>query len=189
MATPDRVSRDRGAVRAHGGDDGGKRKSRKGIVWLVLGLAALALLALLLILLIDGGKEKPAPQAGGPPPAQQGAPSAQPTAGGQPVALRDLRPQVGQTASAQAAVVQAVNPNEGFWVGTSQTDRVYVEYGGDVGETEATFVPQVGQKVNLTGPVRAAPKDPGERLNLTPPDAQQVKSQGGYVNADRVTSG
>jgi len=76
---------------------------------------------------------------------------------------------------------------EGFWVGSSEQDRVYVEWGGDVGSDEATYVPNVGEKVNLTGPVRPAPQDPERTLNLSAPEAELVSSQGGYVNADEVT--
>jgi hypothetical protein len=79
------------------------------------------------------------------------------------------------------------NALEGFWVGSSAQDRVYVEWGGDVGADEATYRPKVGEKVNLTGPVRPAPEDPAQTLNLKAADADLVRSQGGYINADDVT--
>ncbi len=40
--------------------------------------------------------------------------------------------------------------------------------------------------VDLTGPVRPAPQDPAQTLNLEAADAQVVEQQGGYVNADEV---
>ena len=53
--------------------------------------------------------------------------------------------------------MQSVNGNEGFFVGSSATERVYVEWGGDVGEDEASrFSPQKGERVNLTGPLQPA---------------------------------
>jgi hypothetical protein len=63
--------------------------------------------------------------------------------------------------------VQSVVKDEGFWVGSSQRNRVHVEYGGDVGVDENQGVePSVGDKVNLTGPVRTAPENPARTLNL-----------------------
>ncbi len=100
---------------------------------------------------------------------------------------------VGQDATGKDVVVQSVvqsadDPNqlEGFFVGTSQQDRVYVEWGGEVGTNEADYQPKVGEKVNLEGPVRPSPEDPARTLKLDEADAQVVKSQGGFVNADRV---
>jgi hypothetical protein len=85
--------------------------------------------------------------------------------------------------------VQSVNGNEGFFVGSSATDRVYVEWGGDVGEDESSrFQPQKGQKVDLTGPVQAAGPTQLRKLKLSPEDAELVRSQGAFVNADRVSA-
>ena len=55
-----------------------------------------------------------------------------------------------------------------------------------VGENEASFVPKVGDHVNLRGPVRPAPANPAQTLKLQPQDAQLVGSQGAFVNADEV---
>jgi len=61
--------------------------------------------------------------------------------------------------------VQSVVEDEGFWVGSSALDRVYVEYGGDVGADETQgFAPEVGDTVDLTGELRPAPADPGKTL-------------------------
>ena len=75
---------------------------------------------------------------------------------------------------------------EGFSVGSGAQDRVYVEWGGDVGSDEASYTPNVGEKVQLSGPVRPAPENPEQTLNLNAADAELVRSQGGYVNADEV---
>jgi hypothetical protein len=77
---------------------------------------------------------------------------------------------------------------EGFWVGSSKQDRVYVEWGGDVGAAEANFQPEVGQRVNLTGPVNAAPEKAARMLHLDKADAKLVGEQGAYVNAEDVTA-
>lgn len=86
-------------------------------------------------------------------------------------------------------VSNAEDPNalEGFWVGTSDQDRTYVEWGGDVGADEADYRPTEGETVNLAGPIRPAPENPAQTLNLNDADAAIVQSQGGYVNADTVT--
>jgi hypothetical protein len=57
----------------------------------------------------------------------------------------------GTRAEGNAVVVQSVVGDSGFWVGTSEQDRVYVEYGGDVGEKEggAPFQAREGEPVNL----------------------------------------
>jgi hypothetical protein len=101
---------------------------------------------------------------------------------------------VGQDATGENVVVQSVVRNaeendtlEGFWVGSSEQDRTYVEWGGTVGSNEADYTPQVGEKLNLTGPVRPAPENPETALKLNAADAELVKSQGGFVNADEVS--
>ncbi len=98
----------------------------------------------------------------------------------------DLSGFVGDDAQCTGVVVQSVVDDDGFWVGTSQSDRVYVEYGGDVGETEegSSFVPAVGDRVDLSGPIRPAPQNPGRTLRLRQADNDLVRRQGAYVNAD-----
>jgi hypothetical protein len=41
--------------------------------------------------------------------------------------------------------------------------------------------------VDLEGPVRAAPSDPAGVLELKASDAAQVKDEGAYINANRVS--
>lgn len=84
--------------------------------------------------------------------------------------------------------MQSVNGNEGFFVGESVDERVYVEWGGDIGEDEASkFQPKQGQKVQLTGPVQKADSGTLAKLKLSGADRQLVTSQGGFVNAETVT--
>ena len=154
---------------------GGLRK----LLPLLLGLLLAILVAVLLISLIGGDDDGSSSDAGAltagntqllPPPAD------------------GLSGQVGQTVAGKDVVVQSVNGNEGFSVGSSTTDRVYVEWGGDVGMNEASkFQPQKGDRVNLTGPLQAAGPTQLRKLKLSQADAQLVRSQGAFVNADRVT--
>jgi hypothetical protein len=104
-----------------------------------------------------------------------------------PPPANGLSAQAGETATGKDVVVQSVNGNEGFFVGSSATERVYVEWGGDVGENEASrFRPQKDQRVNLTGPLQPAGTTQLSKLKLSAADAELVRSQGAFVNADRV---
>jgi hypothetical protein len=156
-----------------------RRGGLRRLLPLLLGLLAI-LLAILLISLLSGGDD-----GGGASDAGRlnagGAQLLPPPAGG-------LSDQVGTTATGKDVVVQSVNGNEGFFVGSSSNDRVYVEWGGDVGENEASqFQPKKGDKVNLTGPVQAADAEQLRKLKLSADDRELVQSQGAFVNADRVT--
>ena len=164
-----------GARRVEATRGGGRRK----LLPLLLGLLMAALLAILLISLISGDDDNSSSEAG-----RLNAGGAQllpPPTGG-------LSKEVGKTATGKDVVVQSVNGNEGFFVGSSTKDRVYVEWGGDVGENEASqFQPQEGDRVNLTGPLQAAGPEQLRKLKLSEADAQSVRSQGAFVNADRVS--
>lgn len=152
---------------------------------LLLGQLLAALLAILLIALIGGGDDGDDGRGAGSNAGQLHAGGAQLL----PPPETGLSRQAGGTASGKDVVVQSVNSNEGFFVGSSATDRVYVEWGGDVGEDEASrFQPQEGQKINLTGPVQAAGPRQIQKLKLSAADAEVVRSQGAFVNADRVSA-
>ena len=150
----------RGARRVKGGHrSGGLRK----LLPLLLGLLLAILLALLVISLIGGDDDKSSSDTGALTAGN--AKVLPPPAGG-------LSGQVGETVSGKDVVVQSVNGNEGFFVGSSAKDRVYVEWGGDVGENEASkFQPQEGDKVNLTGPLQAAGPEQLRKLKLSEADA------------------
>jgi len=157
------------------GGRGGLRKLLPLLLLLLLG----ALLAIALISMIGGDDDQGSSDAG------------RLSAGGAqliPAPANGLSSEVGKSATGRDVVVQSVNGNEGFFVGSSTKDRVYVEWGGDVGADEATFQPEVGQRVDLSRPVKAAPEKAARVLNLDKTDAQLVKRQGAYVNAEDVTA-
>jgi hypothetical protein len=196
MATP-RTTRDRArSPEAYTAGDGGGPRKRRGWLWGLLGL--LALLAVLLIALLSGGNDEntggaqPSPSADAAAPAQagDGAAAGSLTARNEsllPVPSGGLGTYETEPATGRQVTVQSVVQDEGFWVGTSSRDRVYVEYGGDVGENEPQNAePAVGDKVNLSGEMRPAPEHPGRTLRLADQDAQQVSRQGAYINADNV---
>jgi hypothetical protein len=99
----------------------------------------------------------------------------------------DIAGRIDQQATGEAVTVQSVT-DSGFFVGTSAQDRRFIEWGGDVGENEAgdIFRPEVGDKVNLSGPIKEAPQDPAQTLDLPEDEAALVSEQGAYVNADSV---
>ncbi len=167
-----------GARRAGGTHSGGSRK----LLPLLLGLLAAIAVVLLLISLIGGDDSD-----GG----TTGSNAGRLTANGVsllPPPASGLSAQAGKTATGKNVVVQSVNGNEGFFVGSSAKERVYVEWGGDVGENEASrFRPQKDQRVNLTGPVQPAGARQLSKLKLSAADAELVRAQGAFVNADRVT--
>ena len=171
---------------AHAAGEGPRRRRGLGWLWWLLGLLALAGI-IALVLALAGGDGDDSGQAGG----QLRAGDTQLL----PVPAGGLGSLVGQRVEGRQVVVQSVvrgqeDPDalEGFWVGSSEQDRVYVEWGGDVGADEATYQPEAGQRVNLEGPVKAAPQEAARVLNLDGPDARLVEEQGAYVNADRVTA-
>jgi hypothetical protein len=186
-----------------------RRRRGRGWLWALLALVAAALIAALALGLFDGDDDggQTAGQGQGAT-KQQGAGSAQEggtatDAGGSlsvggtsilPPPAGGLGDYVGQDATGKSVVVQSVvrnaeddNTLEGFWVGTGEQDRVYVEWGGTVGSNEADYMPNVGEKVNLTGPVRPAPANPETALKLNAADAELVRAHGGFVNADEVS--
>ena len=181
-----------------------KRRGGGWWKWLLLLLALLALI-LVLVLLFSGDDDDESASQGVSTTAQESAPSGGSgdeatsgaaagagtlTAAGTSLlssAGGNIEGSVGQDATGENLKVLSVVEDEGFFAGTSEADRVYVEYGGDVGEDEQdSGLPQVGDTVNLTGPVRPAPEDPAQTLNLDAAEAKVVTDQGAYVNAETV---
>jgi hypothetical protein len=159
-------------------DRSGGRGGLRKLLPLLLLLLLAALIAAALISMIGGDGDS------GSDAGRLSAGSAQllPTPAG------GLSGEVGKTASGKDLIVQSVNGNEGFFVGSSSQDRVYVEWGGDIGQNEASqFQPKEGDKVNLTGPVQSAGAEQLRKLKLSAEDRELVRSQGAFVNADRVT--
>ena len=174
-ARPTGATGSRRVERRSGG--GGLRK----LLPLLLGLLLAVLLAILLISLLGGDDDSDKSGSAAGKLNAGGAQLLPPPSGG-------LSGEVGKTATGKDVVVQSVNGNEGFFVGSSTKDRVYVEWGGDVGENEASqFQPKKGDTVNLTGPLQKAGPVQLRKLKLSQADAQLVRSQGAFVNADRVS--
>jgi hypothetical protein len=192
---------------------GGRKKGGGWLKWLLLGLLAAALLALVIGLVSCGdddeantgnvatqaeGAADDAGEAAGEAAddagnaaggAAAGAGAGTLTAEGEDILPTDVAidGRIDQQATGEAVTVQSVTES-GFFVGTSAQDRRFIEWGGDVGEDEADqiFRPKVGDKVNLSGPVKEAPENPAQTLDLPEDEAALVSEQGAYVNADSV---
>jgi hypothetical protein len=183
------------------------RRRKPWWLWALLALLALALL--LLGLSRCGSSDDPASTAPGPtgaantavsgPSAAAGGPSAAgvPGAGaaGQgaltaegtsllPIAQvagpnGELTSQAGKTATAQGVLVQSVPADEGFWAGTSETDRVWVQLSGT---GESGYVVQQGDRVDFTGQVAANDAGFAAQTGVEPTEgADQLNQQGAHI--------
>ncbi len=182
----------------------GGEKKKRGLLPLILGLLLLLILIALIVGLVSCGDDDDSDSASTPstPTATASTPSAStPSTPAVPAATATLTAgdddviadtakitdHVGDPATGADLKVLSV-VGSGFFVGTGEEDRQYVEYGGEVGEDEADVeLPAVGDTVGLKGEVRPAPEDPAQTLKLEEADAQLVVDRGAYVNATSVT--
>jgi hypothetical protein len=82
--------------------------------------------------------------------------------------------------------MQMVAANEGFWVGTSERDRVWVQL---TSSGESGFRVRSGQRVWFTGKMVANPPGFTKRAGVTPSEGASRLRQQGYhieVRADRL---
>jgi len=125
-------------------------------------------------------------------PAQPGAGSGTLTANGAPLLPLSgsapggtLAPLVGQSAAATGVTVQSVVPNQGFWVGTSATDRVWVELPGS---GQPPYPVKVGDRVSFTGPISTNPANYPPSVGVSsPPDTAQLNTQAAHIDVDGKT--
>lgn len=153
-----------------------------------LGLALLALIALIAFLVIrsladdDDESTVDATNAAGTL-----------TAGGKallpPSSAGPLGSLSGQEVSGRGVTVESVVADEGFWVGASPTERLFVSLLPEArgGSGESPFQARAGQRVDLVGVLRPVPTDVG-RLGVDDAEgAAQLRSQGQYIEARAVT--
>jgi hypothetical protein len=187
------MAHDRPPRGAHSLGDGGKTNTRK-LLLALLGLLLVALLAGVLLSLLIGDDDddqasRPAATATQAGSATGATPGELSVEGDSLLPVRgSLARYVGAEAEGRGITVQRVAGQQGFWVGTSERDSVYVEFGAKAGETEegAQYKPKVGDRVNLSGPVRPAPEQPGRTLHVPVSDERVIQRQGVFINADEV---
>jgi hypothetical protein len=86
---------------------------------------------------------------------------------------------VGQQVSAQGVTVQSVDANEGFWVGTSPADRVWVQLDG---RGESTYTVKAGDRVSFTGQMAANPPGFDQRIGVDAGEgAEQLRTQAAHI--------
>ena len=131
--------------------------------------------------------------AGAGAPAGSGAPSSIVAADGSavldPAAPADpteaLGRLSGQAVTGSAVQVLSVPADEGFWVGTSDTQRVWVQLTGTAGESP--YQVRQGDRVDFTGTVVA--HDPGFAATVGVDDAEgaaQLTAQAQHIEVDRA---
>lgn len=99
-------------------------------------------------------------------------------------ATGSLAAQVGKPATAAGVTVQSVPADEGFWVGTSDTDRVWVQLTGGPGESPYTVKP--GDKVDFTGQVVAHDAGFAAQVGVDAAEgADQLTSQKAHIEVPK----
>ncbi|WP_214402653.1 hypothetical protein [Pseudonocardia lacus] len=92
---------------------------------------------------------------------------------------------VGQDVTAQGVVVQSVPSDEGFWVGGSETDRVWVQLTVPAGESPYTVQP--GQRLDFTGPLTAHGADFAQRVGVDAAEgADQLTREAAHVEVAKA---
>ena len=177
-----------------------RRSRRKAplawLPWAVLGLLVLTLLGVVLLARAadggaasgSGGSAASSERGGAATGAATGAAL---SAGGQGLVglpagrLAGLQ---GQRAQGTARV-ESVVADEGFWVGSSASERVFVFLTPEARQSagESGFQVERGQTVSLTGAVKASSPEFARSAGVTDAEgARQLVEQGGYVEATEV---
>lgn len=97
----------------------------------------------------------------------------------------DLSRYLGQPARADGVRVQSVPADEGFWVGTSETDRTWVQL---TGTGESGYRVRRGDRVDFTGRVVPTPPGFAQRVGLSAADgAEQLQRQQAHLEVAKNT--
>jgi hypothetical protein len=172
-----------------------RRKAPLGWLPLALLIALLGLLGLMLLAGALAGKDDSDPRAGaGGGAAAQGSETTGRLTVGSTDVLQDagtigrIGSLTGQDAVGRGVLVQQVVSDEGFWVGASSAERVFVfltpEARGAAGESP--FQVRTGQRIDLNGSLVDLRGDAGD-LGVTDAEgATQLEKQGAYVSATQV---
>ena len=96
-----------------------------------------------------------------------------------------LAPYAGREVRAEGATVESVPTQEGFWVGSSRSDRVWVDLDGG-GPISQPVTP--GQRVSFVGRLVANHAELPARLGLAAPaDVAQLEGQGFHISITEET--
>ena len=96
----------------------------------------------------------------------------------------DLSRYVGRPAQARSVSVLSVPADEGFWVGTSMADRVWVQLVGKGGES--SYHVKAGDKVDFTAQVVGHPSTFAAQVGVDPDDgAAQLTAQKAHIEVNK----
>ena len=88
-------------------------------------------------------------------------------------------------ATATGARVLSVPADEGFWLGTSETERVWVQLTGEAGESP--YQVQAGDTVDFQGTVVPNPSGFSQQVGIAEADgAAQLTQQGYHIEVDKA---
>lgn len=100
--------------------------------------------------------------------------------------VKDLNSYTGKEAVGRGVQVQSVPADEGFWVGSSATDRLWVQLTGKAGESP--YQVKVGDLVDFTGTITPAPAGFAAKTGLTAAEgAGQLTGQKQYISVNKST--
>lgn len=96
-----------------------------------------------------------------------------------------LNTYVGKPVKATGVTVQAVDADEGFWVGESPTDRVWVQLVGKGGES--SYQVKAGDQLTFTGKLVENPSSFAEKVGVSAKEgAAQLTQQGTHIEVDKT---
>jgi hypothetical protein len=96
----------------------------------------------------------------------------------------DLTDFIGQRVSATDVTVQKVaSRGRGFWIGDSSEHSAFVAYSPPAGDK----APLAGERVDLQGTLRPAPRQPGRSFLIPVADERVIQRQGAYIRADDLS--
>lgn len=156
--------------------DDNEEPRKNGRPWkrIVFGALAVVLVVVIAVVALGGSSKKKKATPGGTLEAGKQQLLPVPASG-------KLAAAPGQEVVGKALVVRSIVKGQGFWVGGSMTNRVYVAYAGPSSP--------VGGTVGLNGAVKPAPADAAKTLKLSREDAAKVTAEGAYIDASTVTAG
>lgn len=94
----------------------------------------------------------------------------------------------GGSAEGQSVPVQSVVSDEGFWVGTSEVERLFVFL--DIGGSESLPQIRVGAPISISGTLEPVPVDPETDFAVRAEDGlDQLVEQGYYLRVLSVAAG
>lgn len=171
-----------------------------GWVWLIAALVLLGLLAALLLGVFGDDRDVPlttgAQATVVAPTAAAGGQAKPTTAGGAvatdvPIGQPDrLVAMVGQDVRLTSVQVQEVVSDKGFWVGPSDTQRLFVlleENSSPNTKTEGQVDVNKGQTVTIEGEIRRLPSaDQAQQVGFDPQRFEELQKEQVYLHAERV---